>query len=343
MVSNWMQIDSSLAGAKAGYIRRKEDWDFQGGQAETEVAQIDKQISAAEIRVAIAEKDLENHERQVERAREVSDYLQGKFTNAELYGWMSGQLSALHHQAFQLAFRMAKSAQSAAERELGLENGSLSHIRYDNWDGEKRGLLAGERLRHQLMLLDDAYMNENRRELEITRHVSLWMLEPAQVIELRDKGSCTISIPEVLFDLDFPGHYRRRIKTVRVTIPCITGPYTSVSATLRLTNSKWRKQPTMGMDEELFNKELGGLDLSLSARHRMTADCSSSTSATKDICHSKGPERSATGFCSFPRRLRRHSTTNPLRTSFSRYNTPRKTVGPHRSRPEAKKSLSNPQ
>ena len=49
-------------------------------------------------------------------------------------------------------------------------------------------------------------------------------------------------IPELLFDLDFPGQYFRRIKTVRVTIPCVAGPFTNVSATLRLTQSWTRRE-----------------------------------------------------------------------------------------------------
>jgi len=30
-------------------------------------------------------------------------------------------------------------------------------------------------------------------------------LDPAALIELKQNGSCTVSIPEVMFDLDFPG------------------------------------------------------------------------------------------------------------------------------------------
>jgi len=40
--------------------------------------------------------------------------------------------------------------------------------------------------------------------------------------------------------MDYPGQYFRRIKTVSLTIPCVTGPYTSVNCTLTLQNSKVR-------------------------------------------------------------------------------------------------------
>ena len=36
-----------------------------------------------------------------------------------------------------------------------------------------------------------------------------------------------------------------RIKAVRLTIPCVTGPYTNVSATLTLTGSSIRKDPDL--------------------------------------------------------------------------------------------------
>jgi hypothetical protein len=50
-------------------------------------------------------------------------------------------------------------------------------------------------------------------------------------------------LPEWFFDLDYPGHYMRRIKSVGLTVPCITGPYTSVSCTLTLLSSSVRTKP----------------------------------------------------------------------------------------------------
>jgi len=40
----------------------------------------------------------------------------------------------------------------------------------------------------------------------------------------------------VLFELDFPGHYRRRLRLVAVSVPSVVGPYTGVNCTLSLTN-----------------------------------------------------------------------------------------------------------
>ena len=46
-----------------------------------------------------------------------------------------------------------------------------------------------------------------------------------------------------MFDLDYPGHYMRRIKNVTLTIPCVTGPYTGVHCRLTLLSSMTRIDP----------------------------------------------------------------------------------------------------
>src|SRR5205823_1039949 len=58
-------------------------------------------------------------------------------------------------------------------------------------------------------------------------------------------GRCTIAVPETLLDMDGPGHYFRRIKSVAVSIPCVTGPYASVNCTLTLLKSSIRTSPVL--------------------------------------------------------------------------------------------------
>jgi len=221
------------------FHQRKDDWDFQGKSAELELKQIDKQIIAAEIRLAIAEKELENHELQMEQSKEVDDYMRSKFTNAELYDWMVGQLSTVYFQSYQLAYATAKKAEKCMQHELGLE--ATNYIQFGYWDSLKKGLLSGDKLQFDLRRLENAYMGENRREYEIIKHVSIMMLDPLAIIKLRTTGSCEFEIPEVLYDMDHPGQYFRRLKSVSVSLPCIAGPFTSVSAKLSLLNNRYRK------------------------------------------------------------------------------------------------------
>jgi Tc toxin complex TcA C-terminal TcB-binding domain len=92
-----------------------------------------------------------------------------------------------------------------------------------------------------LKRLESAYLDRNRREFEITKHISLASLDPAALIELKETGQCVFEVPELLFDLDYPGHYMRRIRSVAVSVPCVVGPYTSVGGTLTLENNRFRR------------------------------------------------------------------------------------------------------
>jgi hypothetical protein len=88
--------------------------------------------------------------------------------------------------------------------------------------------------------MDLAYLQTDVREYEITKAVSLVLFDPWALITLKTAGQCVVNLPEALFDHDYPGHYFRRVKTVSLAIPCVTGPYTSVNCTLTMLNSKIR-------------------------------------------------------------------------------------------------------
>ncbi len=94
--------------------------------------------------------------------------------------------------------------------------------------------------------MDKAYVERNAREYEITRHVSLALLDPDALLQLQTSGSCQFSVPEALFDLDYPGQYLRRLRSVSVTVPCITGPYTGVPMKLSLISRPDARRPEPG-------------------------------------------------------------------------------------------------
>src|SRR5262249_27943119 len=152
-----------------------------------------------------------------------------KKTNKSLYTWMKREVKALHGQYFQFAFDTARKAERALQHELGIPD--AAYLQYGYLAG-KEGLLAGEKLHFDLRRMEMAYHDLNQREYELTRHVSLLQLNPVGLLQLRKTGRCTVAIPETLFDLDGPGHYFRRIKSVALSVPCVTGPYTSVNCTL---------------------------------------------------------------------------------------------------------------
>jgi Tc toxin complex TcA C-terminal TcB-binding domain len=53
--------------------------------------------------------------------------------------------------------------------------------------------------------LQAEHLHRNRRELELTKHVSLAQINPTALVKLRQTGECFINLPESLFDLDQPG------------------------------------------------------------------------------------------------------------------------------------------
>ncbi|HEB92098.1 MAG TPA: hypothetical protein ENI94_01195 [Gammaproteobacteria bacterium] len=240
--SSMLSFSASKASTMAGYDRRWEDWSLQVDLSKKEIEQLNKQILAAEIRQQIAERDLENHEKQISQAEEVENFLKLKFSNQTLYSWMVSKISALYFQAYQLAHQLARQAEKASQHELGGDQQSQSYIGTAYWDSLKKGLTAGEQLAFDLRRMEAAYIENNSREYEITRHVSLALLDPAALLQLTTEGLCFFSVPEALFDLDCPGHYMRRIKSLSMSIPCITGPYTSVNCTLTLVGDRIRKE-----------------------------------------------------------------------------------------------------
>jgi peptidoglycan hydrolase-like protein with peptidoglycan-binding domain len=238
------QIKSShggLSARQAEFDRRKEEWDFQANLATLELKQVDKQLAAAQIRHDMATRDLANHDQQIEDAGNVDQFLRTKYTNQELFQWMVGQVSGIYFQSYQLAYDLAKRAEMCMQHELGLAYGETSLIHFGHWDSLRKGLLAGDRLGYDLKRLENAYLEGNRREYELTKHFSLISLAPAQLIALKETGSCQFDVPEWLFDLDTPGHYMRRIRMLSVTIPCVTGPYTTIHAKLTLVKSSYRR------------------------------------------------------------------------------------------------------
>lgn len=251
LVSNTIALSSSVARNKAtqsltysSYDRRLEEWNLQIKMANEELAQVDRQLVGADIRIAISEKDLGNHNLQMDQSDEMHQWLKDKYTNEKLYQWMLGQVKVVYRQAFDLAYNLAKKAQVCYEYELGISAPNI--IQYGQWDSTKSGLMAGERLSLQLKQLENAFIENNEREYELSKNISLALLDPLALEELKTTGVCTIEVPELLFNLDHPGHYFRRIKSVSLSIPCIAGTQTNVNASLSLTYAALRHSNELG-------------------------------------------------------------------------------------------------
>jgi hypothetical protein len=128
-------------------------------------------------------------------------------------------------------------------------------IGYNYFDSLHNGLLAGNGLLNDINTLESAYMDQNIREYELSKQLALSQLDPQALLQLKRNGFCTVQIPEAVFDLDHPGQYMRRHKTVNLSILCVPGPYTSVCCTLTLISNKYRNSngPGSGYSEVIGN------------------------------------------------------------------------------------------
>ena len=237
-IAHALDKGAGIASTVASYTRRKDDWDFQLDLAVKELEQIDRQIAAAALRVSIAQQELDNHVTQIENAKATDAFMRSKYTNEELFQWQVGEISGTFFQSYKLAYDLAKRAERCLRFELGLQDSSF--ISYGYWDSLRKGLLSGEKLQYDLRRMESGYLDQNRREFELTKHISLIQLDPMALVRLRETGRCFFHVPEELFDLDYPGHYFRRIKSVSLTLPCVAGPYTMISCTLRLLKNSLR-------------------------------------------------------------------------------------------------------
>lgn len=269
--SDKLTYESGKTAKIGSYARREQEWAFQSNLAAGEITQTFKQLRAAQIREAIAEREWKNHQQQIQNAEEIERFLNeegaekaGKKSNKAFYAWMKREVKGLYGQVFQLAFDTAKKAERALQHEIGDPN--LSFLQFGYLSG-KEGLLAGEKLYLDVKRMEMAYHDLNRREYELTKHVSLLQLNPVALLELRATGRCAVFLPEELFDMDGPGHYFRRIKSAALSIPCVTGPYTSVNCTLSLLKSAIRKSPLLrdgayardGAEDDRFSDHFGSL------------------------------------------------------------------------------------
>jgi hypothetical protein len=241
MEAAWQRDQAAISSRTAGYQRRADDWMLQANLAARELMSIGRQILASLIAEQVAYHDYQTVKTQVKQAQDVQAFLQNKFTNAVFYGWLQSTLSGLYYQYYRFACDTARQAEQTMKQELMRpELDSTTFIQYNYWDAGHKGLTAGEQLFYDIKRMELAYDANNKRELEMTRHVSLRQLNPLALLALKITGSCTVTIPEWFYDRDCPGQYMRRIKTVALSIPSVVGPYTGINCKLSLQSSSVR-------------------------------------------------------------------------------------------------------
>jgi hypothetical protein len=235
-------VFASAAAVVGGWARRSEGWQHEVDMANKDIAQIATQLTGANIRLKSANKALDIHNKTIAQNQQVADFYTSRFSNVALYTWLATTMQTTHRQAYTSAYAMAKLAEQAYRFERNDDTTILLSETY--WSQAQGGLLAGEMLLGDLQNMERSFIETNYRTPEITQSFSMMQIGPAALLNLRQNASCSFAIPELCFDLFYPGQYCRKIKAVRLTIPCVAGPLTNIGATLTLTASKLRLKAT---------------------------------------------------------------------------------------------------
>lgn len=234
------------------YRRRRQEWGQMRDQADGEVQAIDRQLDALDVRIRSAQTALEQEKTRQAQTQAMLTWLKTRFTQATLYQWLSGQLSALYYQAYDAVVSLCLSAQACWQYELG--DFTTTFIQTGAWNDHYRGLLVGETLQLNLQQMEAAWLTRNERRLDIVRTVSLKnRVNEEDWNKFKESGSLDFSLTEKLFDDDYAGHYLRTLKTVTVTLPTLLGPYQDVKATLTQTGSTTVLRANAGAVAALLN------------------------------------------------------------------------------------------
>ena len=122
---------------------------------------------------------------------------------------MIGQISSRVLQGLPSSPSTSRRRRSAA---FGYELGSDARfLSFGYWDSLKKGLMAAEALLHDIKRMEAAYLEQNKREYELTKHVSLAQLDPLALVAAEaTPASASSRCPRRCSTSTHPGHYLRR-------------------------------------------------------------------------------------------------------------------------------------
>lgn len=240
-------VASTLASwyaARASFERRRQDWEFQQTLALQDVLIGTQQVKIAEQHVQVVGQERQIAKLQAEFAEVNADFLATKFTNAELYEWMSDVLLRVYSYFLQ----QATSGAQVAASQLAFERQEVPppYIQADYWEppndsgatvGEgkavdRRGLTGSARLFQDITQLDQYAFETTQLKLQLSYTLPLALAVPVEFQRFRETGVLVFSTPMELWDRCFPGHYLRLIKRVRTTVVALIPPSQGIRATL---------------------------------------------------------------------------------------------------------------
>lgn len=217
--------DGFDAGAQAAFKqaefdRRTADWKFEIATAKSELSICDSELAIQDLAVTAAGLALEEAETKLSVMRDEYVFMTTGFAIGPTYHWMIFQLTSIYSMAYDAVFALCLDAEAAYQRDTG--DFSSEFVSSDAWSDKRKGMLAGESLQRDLLMVDSAYLRKNERRILVERDISLAGLKGTDDVTALRQGLSTkgfvFSLPSELFDQDYPGHYLRQIQHVSVTL-----------------------------------------------------------------------------------------------------------------------------
>lgn len=214
------------------------------------------QVARASNRIRIASQELNIANLRASHAQETLEFLVNKFTNYDLFEWMTKILEEVYSTVLQQATAVAQLAmqQLSFERQEPIPR----FIQTDYWEAplsleadfssdgnspDRKGLTGSARLLRDILQLDQYGFDTDQRKQQLTKTISLAQLFPLEFQLFRESGRLIFTLPMSLFDRDFPGHYLRLIKRLRMSLIALIPPGDGIKATLR----------TLGLSQVVVN------------------------------------------------------------------------------------------
>jgi Tc toxin complex TcA C-terminal TcB-binding domain/ABC toxin N-terminal region len=212
---------------------------------EIRVTALDAEIAETQARAAldgvlIATQDRAINAMKLDHAQAVAEFISRKFTGLPLYEWMSGVLQDVYRFFLQQAAAIAR----LAEAQLAFERQEIPppFIQGDYWappsslvaGGSTKGITGSERLLRDIFELDQYAFRTDQRKLQLSKTISLAQHHPLGFRRFQETGVMRFATPGRLFDRDFPGHFLRLIKRVRLAVMAPIPPE-GIHATLTAT------------------------------------------------------------------------------------------------------------
>jgi hypothetical protein len=238
------ELDIQIASINASYARKEDDWKLRSALAAQDALIGVQNEANANDQLQIVQQEKSISELQSSFARHTIEYLSNRFTNADLWDWMSGVLSGVYRVLLQQSTVVAQLA--AAQLTFERQEPTPTIIQRDYWSAapvgangapgeDRQGLTGSARLLADLYRLDQFAFDTKKRKLAVTKTFSLAQTAPAEFQRFRETGVIAFNTPMGWFDRDFPGHYLRLVRQVRTSIIALIPPVDGIHATLSST------------------------------------------------------------------------------------------------------------